>query len=883
MKRQIPWGMAFLLATSCLTTAMAQTSETTADGESSAKRLSTIMVTATKREQTLQDVPIAVSVVDSEEILRSQIVDVFDLQSIVPSLRISQLERSANSTFIIRGFGNGGNNIGIEPSVAVFIDGVFRTRSSGSLGDLPGVERVEVLRGPQSTLFGKNASAGVVSFVTAKPSFDWTGSIEGSYGNYNQVIGKGYLSGPISDSLAFSVAGSINQRDGYVDNLTLGTEINNRDRSQLRGQLLFEPADSLSVRLIADWDKFDEQCCYTPNFENGPTGAVVGLLGGTVPADPYAYETYLNLDPTNEVENSGVSGQVDWDLGWAMLTSITSLRNQEAMSNGDVDFTSAPLISSNLNEWDIDTFTQEVRLSGGTDHIDWLAGAFYYDEDMQADSNLLYGPAFGAYANALSGELIGTIENLLGVGTFFENGTGTIETFTQENQSYNLFGQVDFHFTDRLTMTAGVGYVNDEKTVTGSAMNNDLFASLDFEGIFSNPAIFTPDTFRALDLPELTAGLVPAQFDEIVFANLFPVVVGQAPTPQNIGAWQMALAGGDPVAAAQFAAIQANTPATEAVVAAGLRASLAPEVAGQLRPLQFLPGFVTLPNAFEDGQSNDDKVTYTFRAAYDVNDSVNVYASYATGYKATSWNITRDSTYFPRDAAALRGAGLIPPNRGSGTRFAGPEEVSVIEIGLKATFPRGSVNIAAFDQTIEGFQSTIFQGTGFVLANAGEQKATGIEIDALYSPIDQLTLGFSGLFLDPEYVEFEGAPGVGGPVDLSGATPAGIHETSLSFSVQYEDEIASGVTGFARADYQYEDEVQVVDNVPVDVMTREVGLLNASLGVRLDNGLEAMLWGRNLTDDEYTQSGFPTAAQAGSFNGYPNAPKTYGVTVRKTW
>jgi outer membrane receptor protein involved in Fe transport len=134
-----------------------------------------IYVTATKRQQTLQEVPVAVSVTNSETIEKAQILDILDLQSVVPSLRITQLQSSANTNFIIRGFGNGANNAGIEPSVGVFIDGVYRSRSAGAISDLPNLERVEVLRGPQSTLFGKNASAGIISVVTAKPDQEFGG------------------------------------------------------------------------------------------------------------------------------------------------------------------------------------------------------------------------------------------------------------------------------------------------------------------------------------------------------------------------------------------------------------------------------------------------------------------------------------------------------------------------------------------------------------------------------------------------------------------------------------------------------------------------------------------------------------------------------------
>ncbi|KAB2855787.1 MAG: TonB-dependent receptor, partial [Sphingopyxis terrae] len=196
-----------------------------------------IIVTATKRSQTLQDTPIAVSVTSAADIQNAQIRDLIDLQSAVPSLRVSQLQSSANTNFIIRGFGNGANNPGIEPSVGVFIDGVYRSRSAAQIGDLPNVERIEVLRGPQSTLFGKNASAGVISIVTQKPQYEFGGSVEASYGNYDAFVIKGDITGPISDKIAFSLGGNYNRRDGYARDVNLDTDVNDRNRWGVRGQL----------------------------------------------------------------------------------------------------------------------------------------------------------------------------------------------------------------------------------------------------------------------------------------------------------------------------------------------------------------------------------------------------------------------------------------------------------------------------------------------------------------------------------------------------------------------------------------------------------------------------------------------------------------------
>ena len=172
-------------------------------------------MTAAKREQTLQDVPISVSVTSSDTIEKAQIVDLKDLQSVVPSLKVTQFQSAGQTNFTIRGFGNGNGNIGIESSVGVFIDGVYRSRSASAISDLPELERIEVLRGPQSTLFGKNVSAGAISVVTKRPQFDWGLRAEATAGNYGAIQANASITGPITDSIAFRAYGSVNQRDGY--------------------------------------------------------------------------------------------------------------------------------------------------------------------------------------------------------------------------------------------------------------------------------------------------------------------------------------------------------------------------------------------------------------------------------------------------------------------------------------------------------------------------------------------------------------------------------------------------------------------------------------------------------------------------------------------
>ena len=315
-----------------------------------------IIVTASKQAKTLQDTPISVSVTSKALIENAQIRDAFDLQSVVPSLRVSQLQSSANTNFIIRGFGNRANNVGIEPSVGVFIDGVYRSRSAAQIGDLPSVERIEVLRGPQSTLFGKNASAGIISVVTSEPKFELGGQAELSYGNYNALIARAEITGPISETIAFSLAGNYNRRDGYVYNEALNINENERNRGGVRAQLLFKPSEDFKLRLIADYDKIDEICCSVVNLVDDPTGTAVRALGGRIISNqPLALRSATNFPSTNLVDNFGFSAQADYNAGQFDLTFIGAYRGVRLSTSADSDFTSADLIGENSARNAIDT------------------------------------------------------------------------------------------------------------------------------------------------------------------------------------------------------------------------------------------------------------------------------------------------------------------------------------------------------------------------------------------------------------------------------------------------------------------------------------------------------------------------------------------------
>lgn len=819
-----------------------------------------IVVTATKREQTLQETPISVSVTSGETLENAQIRDVLDLQTVTPSLRVSQLQTSSASTFIIRGFGNGDNNFGIEPSVGVFIDGVFRSRSAAALSDLSNVQRIEVLNGPQSTLFGKNASAGVISVITREPQFTFGGSVEASYGNFNAIVLKGDVTGPLTDNIAFSIDGSYNKRDGYATIVNLDEEQNNRDRWATRAQLLFEPTPDLRIRAIADYSEIDEICCQVATLVSGPVTGAINAVGGQLSTDFFGYEAFLNFVPNNEVKNYGGSIQADWNTGPISVTSITSYRELENFFLSDIDYTSAD-IATETRDQAVETFTQELRIASDFDGpINFLLGGFYFDEKINQDSAIPNGSqirnvfellAGGNPVDVLTGapSVFNGVEAALGLPqeSIFLTPLLTSETFSMDNTSWSIFGTVDFEPVDGLVFTAGFNYTDDKKDFALSQTSFDPLGQVNLVDAF------------------IVGGI----------AQALMVAPGSV----------------DAATIAGFASNPATAPIFQAITAAALDPAQNPLLA--LQAFQFQPPFLAIPNAVEDGKTRDDKLTYLFRASYEVTPEVNVYASYATGFKASSVNLSRDSRPLNTDFTAGPGgstilapsspilnAGLAVPNLVSGSRFAGPEEAEVYEIGLKASIEGVNFNLALFDQSIEGFQSFAFTGTGFALRNAGKQSVRGFEMDVNIRPTDGLVLTFAATHLDPLFDDFPGS--VLG--DLTGVRPAGIPAWAIATSATYTHEFGlSGNRLVTRVDYNHESDTPINNGLPTfgpNNFTREVNLVNASMTFAMENGIEVGIWGRNLFDDQYILTIFDGVAQAGTVSGYPSAPRTYGGVVR---
>ena len=420
-----------------------------------------IIVTATKTEKTLQEVPVAVSVVTADTIEKANIVDILDLKAVVPSLDTRQRSTSTQSTFFIRGFGNGDYNQGIEPSVAVFIDGVYRSKMQSQISDLPLIERIEVLRGPQSTLFGKNATAGVINVVTKKPSFEKSSFITTTVGNFNSQIGKIYTTGPINETSAYSLYASFNKSDGSSENMTTGNDSNNRDRYSLRGEILVQPSDDLSVRITADYDEYDETCCAVGSAAYGVANQIAAAMGGAViPNNPFTQKVFFDFDPDTSGDNSGISAHIKYNFNDMVLESISSIRNSYMDNVQDVDFDGAPIVNPSPITQDLDQITQEFRLYSDNDSdFNWLIGAHYYKEEMDYSESIYYGAGFRPYIGSFldptapEAAFVAT-ESAFGlpIGTIFSAGVGGTETATQENISTSIFMQADYDITDKLNI-----------------------------------------------------------------------------------------------------------------------------------------------------------------------------------------------------------------------------------------------------------------------------------------------------------------------------------------------------------------------------------------------------------------------------------------------
>jgi iron complex outermembrane receptor protein len=350
-----------------------------------AATLDEVVVTAQKREERLQDVPLSVAVVSAETLEAFRFNETTDIQYLVPGLQLTNAAGPRSFGFFVRGVGTSSfASESIEGSTAFVLDGVVLGQSGASLTDLPDVERIEVLRGPQGTLFGKNASAGVINVTTSRPSEQFRAKLSTSWAwpNDERKV-SGLVSGPITDDLRFLVSARLNKRDGYIDNVLDGRKLNDRNDYGFRGKLEWTPTADLEVTAIADYWKRDAACCLFTLFSVGPTPSIPEQMSLAAGVTPSATNQRQNIggDVFSQAESYGLSTQADYGFGDGYtLTSITAWRRWFTHDGLDSDSSPLNLLDVNFTDFKQRQWTQELRLTspqGGL--IDYVAGLFYFD------------------------------------------------------------------------------------------------------------------------------------------------------------------------------------------------------------------------------------------------------------------------------------------------------------------------------------------------------------------------------------------------------------------------------------------------------------------------------------------------------------------------
>ncbi|MBU1377578.1 MAG: TonB-dependent receptor [Alphaproteobacteria bacterium] len=456
--------------------------------EADTAEVEAVIVTAQKREQNLQDVPIVVNVVSGQQLQDAGVRDVKDLQVLTPGLSVTSSTGGAQTSIRIRGVGTIGDNPGLESSVGTVIDGVYRARSGVAFGDLGELERIEVLKGPQGTVFGKNTSAGVINVITKAPEFDFGANAELTYGNHDQRGASASVTGPIGETVAGRLFVALRKRDGFYDvknGAGPSTQKDNDDQDvfTVRGQLLWLPTDTLTLRGMVDYTERNEHCCLNVTTLVGATGAIIDALAadeGTLrPADPFRRLAYANRESSQTIKDKGVSLQADWEINPDItLTSITAWRDWSNRQANDIDFSSADIWyrpDDGKTYGKFETFSQEVRLAGRSGPIDWMVGGYYSDEQLDTSAFTPFGTSYETYFGLLlsGGTNPATVSALTGLpfGTNFVVGQGAYDRFDHSTKGGAIFTNNTWHVTDALELTVGLRYTDETKKVSGQYRN----------------------------------------------------------------------------------------------------------------------------------------------------------------------------------------------------------------------------------------------------------------------------------------------------------------------------------------------------------------------------------------------------------------------------
>lgn len=740
-----------------------------------------IIVTAQKRSESIQDVPMSITAFSGDELARRGIVDVTGIAQSVPNFDIPSSNASRNVSIRIRGIGSTGSNPGIEPSVGVFLDGLYQPTGAMALGELTDIATFEILRGPQGTLYGRNTPVGALNVTTLKPSDEFESKITLGAGEYASVWGKGYVGGSLSDNSAGRLSFWYRDREGYEDNLFTGNDVNDHNTWGLRAKLLYQPSDSVEINVTAYYSEIEKRCCMGEQIDaTGPFGiATPGFLA----TQEAAGLPFVNFDDNDHkvdgddegddnTESLGFSVQIDWDLdNEFLLTSITGYQDWENDVTIAVDSLKNDVLTNNQVQAN-KIFSQEFRItSPGDRDIEYLAGLYLYKQD----TTFISGGFIGAGANRVLPPIFGP---LCPSPCMAQPGDATSSLFDQETRSVAAYGNLTWHLTDQWDVTGGLRWSRDEK---------DAYIS------------------------------------------------------------------------------HTNAPGNGFVV-----------------DRVFFPA-----NEVGDLELEEDSTTWSLNTRYNVTEEVMIFATAATGFKSGGFNSRR-----------------LPP--GQVVKFDNEDSIT-FEVGIKSTWfdRRVLLNATLYHITLEDFQESTLSptATGFIVGNAGEQEAKGIELDFTIKPIEPLTINGSLAVLDAEYTDFVDAQcGIGEPVDntdtgtcdRTGETPSFAPELQWGLGVEWAQPIDNTELEWRlRADYSWVDDQNLIRVTQDSGGDQDAyGLLNLrAVLASTSGGWQVAAFVNNATDEAYfVQAARQPAAGlvsgggfggASGFFGWYGAPRVWGLQV--TW
>ena len=859
------WGR--ILLTGASLAAMATPAFAQQNGQSTTSE--EIVVTATGRQAAIQDVPVAVTAVGAEQLRNAGVSRLTDLEGLAPSFHSNVGQSTTAGTIArIRGLGTGADNPGFESAVGIFIDGVYRARTGVAMSELPELERVEVLRGPQGTLFGRNTSAGAINIVTAGPNFENSWWADGSGGDLGFWAAHAGANVPVvEDKVALRFDGSIRRRDGYITDVLTGNTIDDQNRWSLRGQALFDLTPQSSLRIIADWARTDENCCgAVPLIYGSPQSIITAIVGAnaTPPGrvgnlNTHVEDRQMTVSPGRDynerVNEKGISAQYDNDFGNVDLTYITSFRNWESTRNQDVDFSKLDLAYRDGLEINFRNMSHELRLHGQLGRLDWLAGVYYGHEELDTTDRIRLGVDANAYINttvqaATNPALQNPVTTPGGPYELFDSQPGAC---LDTNPATCDVVRSLFYFASSFNPLLANAYL--ATSPAGSGQQRDHW-HVDTDSM----SFFTHNELALTDQLTFTLGVRYTRDVKNMHADLNSSV----PTCTSLQGLEVAT---DPA-----------IPGPGGIVAAMQVTAL-----GQLLTLSCNPAINPIANGGYTNKHHETEWSGTSSLAWRPTDDLMMYVGYSRGYKAGGYNLDRSG--FQGLSPATVNPALL---NASSLRF-NPEFTDSYEVGFKSTIFGGSTdfNVTAFMEKIDGYQSNNFNGFNFITRNVPEAVSSGVEMDLLarITPHLQLTGGIT--YDDAHYestVNFL-APNP----DASGLNT--IHDGqpfdhaplwSGNAAITWDHQIAENMMLFAYLDARYSGDY-VNQTLNRDPRTDQDAfmLFNGRLGFGpADQHWGVEFWGRNLADEFYKVGAFGATLQTGTFLIYPNEPRTLGVTLR---